>query len=68
MQTYLMDAIVRRKDTEDGTQGPEGVIECTNIRAGSELAARRQVLEKAWSRGYLISRIENVRVRTSRPK
>jgi hypothetical protein len=68
MQTYLMDAIVRWEDPKDGRQGPEGIIECTNIRADSEIEARRQVLGMAWSRGYLVSALCNVRTQISKPK
>jgi hypothetical protein len=66
MKTFVMD-VVLRGDDPDGGEMPEWTTHCTSIRADDEVASRRQVLEKAWSRGMLVSRFKNVLIQNPKP-
>jgi hypothetical protein len=68
MQTYLMTVVLRSDLPSGEEQGPEWEYQCTNVRALNEVEARRIVLEQSWKRGFLVSTIKDVKVRTNNNK
>jgi len=56
MHRYYLDLIVR----PDGRPGPEQQVQC-NVTSSSEVFARRQAMEIAWSSQYLVSRFLMIR-------
>jgi len=66
MNNYTMTVVLRSDKPFGEEQGPEWEYQCTNVRAFNELEARRQVLEQSWKRGFVVSTIKDVKVRTNK--
>ncbi len=62
---YEMEVLVRPEHPDDWDHS-ERPIQAVNITASSELEARRQVLERAWANGLLVSQFLTIKMRSVR--